>query len=35
MGSIKDVYEQAIRVYNTGDLDGWANSYTDLDLSLG
>ena len=29
MGSIRDAYEQAIKLYNAGDLDGWANSYAE------
>jgi predicted ester cyclase len=29
MGGIEDAYEQAIKLYNAGDLDGWANSYTE------
>jgi len=29
IGSIRDAYEQAIKLYNAGDLDGFANSYTE------
>ena len=29
MGSIRDAYEHSIKLYNTGDLDGLANSYAE------